>query len=268
MNFYLKYLIFFVISCFFIFHVSTTHACGTIDGWVNTYFDKANSQHDDALYMVHCKPVLTGSYKATPGQHEALANMIKKGLTAFEYCDRNLATKNFFIFDQLFWLQGTDIHNEIVTVIENKLKRPLHEIKGTMSLYNRESRTDYCSYVNYEIKGMQWNGEAVCNKKICKEINLTPLKEKSILVSSFINETHKCLKEKDKASGIDKIVKVKSKTLNMRSKPSTKSSIVRQHNNGEYLLVNTIKNDWLQVMDKNCSTGWVAEHLTFDARSK
>jgi hypothetical protein len=258
-----------VFLCFIsILHAEKSYACGTVKSWVDAYLNENNSKQDKALFMIHCKPILTGTYKATPKEHEMLAKMIKKALKGSDYCNRNLATKSFFVFDQLFWLKGSELHKEIVDLIESRLKRSVHEIKGSMSVYNRDTREDYCIIVNYEIKGMKLNGESRCLTDRCREIDMSPLEEKFRRVASFINKTSKCLPEDSKVSLKERVVQVKTKTLNLRVKPDPNSRLIKKLLRDDLLLVKKVNNDWLKVIDKTCKEGWVAGYLTREARSR
>jgi hypothetical protein len=203
---------------FFVFPIDKSYACGTVKSWVDAYLDESHREQDKALFMIHCEPILAGKYKATPKEHEMLAEMVKKALKGSDYCDKNLATKSFFIFDQLFWLKDKELHNEIVDLIEGRLKRPVHEIKGSLSVYERDEREDYCIIVNYEIKGMKLNGESRCITDKCRETDISPLEEKSRRITSFINKTSKCLPEDSKVSMKEPVVQVKTNTLNLRVK--------------------------------------------------
>ena len=265
---YSKYLLLIFLSLIIILHAEKSYACGTVKSWVDTYLDENHREQDKALFMIHCKPILTGKYKATPKEHEMLAKMIKKALKGSDYCDRNLATKSFFVFDQLFWLKGSELHNEIVGLIEGRLKRPVHEIKGSMSVYNRDTKEDYCIIVNYEIKGMKLKGESRCIMDKCREIDMSPLEEKFRRVASFINKTSKCLPEDSKVSLKERVVQVKTKTLNLRVNPNPKSKRIKILLRNDLLLVKRVNNDWLKVMDKTCKEGWVAGYLTREARSR
>ncbi len=268
MKTYSHYFLIFFICLISILHAEKSYACGTVKSWVDAYLDEDHMEQDKALYMIHCKPILTNKYKATPKEHEILAKMIKKALKGPDYCDRNLATKSFFVFDQLFWLKGSELHNEIVDLIERRLKRPVQEIKGSMSVYNQEGKEDYCIIVNYEIKGMKLNGESRCITDRCREIDMSPLEEKFRLVASFINKTSKCLPEDSKVSLKERVVQVKTKTLSLRVKPTPKSKKKKKLLRDELLLVKRVNNDWLKVIDKTCKEGWVAGYLTREARSR
>jgi hypothetical protein len=265
---YSKYLLLFFLFLILILHAEKSYACGTVKSWVNAYLDGNHSKQDKALFMIHCKPILTGKYKATPKEHEMLAKMIKKALKGSDYCDRNLATKSFFVFDQLFWLKESKLHNEIVGLIEVRLKRPVHEIKGSMSVYNRDTREDYCIIVNYEIKGMKLKGESRCLTDRCREIDMSPLEEKFRRVASFINKTSRCLPEDSKVSLKERVVQVKTETLSLRAKPTPKSRLIKKLLRNDLLLVKKVNNDWLKVIDKTCKEGWVAGYLTREARSR
>ena len=265
---YSTYLLLISLSLIFILHAENSYACGTVKGWVNAYLDEDHKEHDKALFMIHCKPILTGRYKATPKEHEMLAEMISKALKGSDYCDRNLATKSFFVFDQLFWLKESELHNEIVDLIEGRLKRPIHEIKGTFSVYERDPKEDYCIMVNYEIKGMKLHGESRCITDRCVETDISPLEEKSRRVASFINKTSRCLPKGEKLSQNERVVQVKTESLSLRVKPTPKSGLIKKLLRNDLLLVRKVNNDWLKVMDKTCREGWVAGYLTREARSR
>ncbi len=243
-------------------------ACGTVKNWVNIYLNDKHRKQDEALYKINCKPAVTTSYKATPTEQESLAKMISKGLKSLDYCDRSLATKNFFLFDQLFWLQGSDVYDEIVTNIEARISRPVHTVTGELSLYEGEEREDYCARVNFEIKGMKWVSESKCITDTCKQIEISAFKEKLGRIASFTRQTDKCTVEKSETSLRDRIVEVQSKTLTLRKKPAPTGTVLGKLKRDDLLLVKSEKNGWLHVINKKCKEGWVGGYLTKNARGK
>ena len=257
----------FLIIIMFSLSAGSSFACGTVKGWVDNYFNDKHNRKDEALYMIHCMSV-TQKYKATPSEHEALARMIKKGLKAMDYCDKALAIKNFFLFDQLYWLKGTKLYDEIVAVIETKIKRSIQEISGELSLYEQEDREDYCARAGYEVKAMIWNAESICIKKNCRKIDIIHLEEKSKRISRFIQYTRKCFKYTLDMDAQDHIVQVNSDTLNMRRQPAPRDTMVTTLQRGDFLFVTSKRGDWLKVVDKRCKEGWVAGYLTRNARGK
>lgn len=260
-----KYLFIFLMIIIFSLPGGSSFACGTVKGWVDTYFNEKRDNREDALYKIHCGPV-TRQYKATPSEHEALARMIEKGLKAMEYCDRVLAVKSFFLFDQLYWLKGTGQYDELVSVIETKIKRPVQEISGELSLYEQEDRKDYCSRVGYEIKGMIWNAESVCITKHCRTIDISHLKEKSQHISAFMKRAGKCAGDTRDPGAKDHIVQVNTDTLYIRKQPAPRDTVLATLQRGDFLLVTSKRGDWLKVVDRRCREGWVAGYLTKNAR--
>lgn len=268
MNKYSSYLLLFFLCLVLILHAEKIYACGTVQGWVDAYLDDNHSKQDKALFMIQCKPILNRIYKATPKEHELLAKMIKKALKGSDYCDRNLATKSFFVFDQLFWLKDSELRNEIVDLIEGRLIRPVHEIKGSFSVYERYTKEDYCIIVNYEIKGIKLNGESRCITDTCRETDISPLEEISRRVNSFIIKTLKCLPEDSKISLKAPVVQVKTESLNLRVRPDPRSTRIKKLFRHDLLMVQSVNNDWFKVIDKSCKEGWVAGYLTREARSR
>jgi len=78
-----------------------SYACGSVEGWVDIYFDNTHSKQKDALQMIHCEPVVVvfGQSNATLTQHKLLSKMIAAALEEPNPCNQALAIKNFFIFD-------------------------------------------------------------------------------------------------------------------------------------------------------------------------
>lgn len=260
-----KYSLIFLIFIIVSLSAGSSFACGTVRGWVDNYFNEKRSNRDDALYKIHCRPVAR-HYRATPSEHEALARMIKKGLNAMDYCDRVLAVKSFFLFDQLYWLKGTELYDELVSVIETKIKRPVQEISGELSLYEQEDRDDYCARVGYEIKGMIWNSESVCITKHCRTIDISRLEEKSKRLSSFMKRAVKCLNDTTDRGTKNHIVQVNTDTLYIRKKPAPRDTVLATLQRGDFLFVTSKRGDWLKVLDRRCKEGWVAGYLTKNAR--
>ncbi len=268
MNRRVHYPLLFFILCFSLFAAQRSFACGTVNGWVDIYYNDSHARQDEALYKINCKTLITKNYKATPSEQESLAKMIRKGLKSIEYCDRSLATKNFFLFDQLFWLQGSEVYNEITADIEDRINRPVESVSGELSLYEGEGREDYCARVNYEIKGMQWNGESKCITNECKGIEISSFKVKLGRIASFTHQADECFDEESKIAPSDKIVQVKSETLTMRKTPHPKGAGILKLKRADLLLLKSEKNGWLRVMNKNCIVGWVGGYLTKDARGR
>ncbi len=55
-------------------------ACGTVEGWVEVYFNPRHSQQDQAIYKINCGPIFELYYKASLEQHQLLSGMIADAL--------------------------------------------------------------------------------------------------------------------------------------------------------------------------------------------
>lgn len=240
------------------------YSCGTVEGWVSAYFDSRYDSKLKALYFVHCEPIIYDFYKGSVKEHELLGKMILDAIEKGNSCERNLAIKNFFIFDNLFWIRDSETHHKISEFIENESGRSIESIMGSLSPYSFEEISYYCRKVDEEIHDL-YNGRSDCYGR-CKKIDLEWFKRQAEKIENFIKVIDNCLTSTTPKSS--QVLKVKSNTLNLREAPTTQSSIVTKLQRGEFLRVIASKNDWYQIVDSKCNKGWVAGYLTSDARNK
>ena len=263
---YYLILAFLAISTLIVFP-SRTFACGTVEDWVKIYFDNQNHFQQHPLSFVHCEHIVFNYYKATPRQHELLAQMIAHALNSDDPCDHNLAIKNFFIYDQLFWLKHMDIHKQIKTDVESILKQPSGKISGSLSMYDFEDHESYCTKVHTEISQMKLGSVQCSDDDKCKRIDLSNIERKAGLVTSFIKETNACLRvQMDNPLDVQ-VLRVKTERVNVRSKPSTGGKIINTLKTGDFLRVVRSANEWFLVLGNDCQIGWIAGYLTEEGRS-
>lgn len=214
-----------------------------------------------ALSWIHCEPILYDFYNGSFEEHELLAKMILHAIENGTPCERNLAIKNFFIFDNLFWVRDSEIHHRISEFIEKEARMKPGSIHGSLSHYNWEENATYCQKTEMEVQSLYY-GQSWCEGR-CKKIDLEVFERRAEKIEDTIRTTDKCLTSLSNK----KVIKVNSKTLNLRKAPTTSSAVVSKLHWGEFLRVVTSKNGWHQVVDTKCNKGWVADYLTDDARN-
>jgi hypothetical protein len=52
------------IVCLMLCSLDQTHACGTVEGGGEVYLDTDHPNHSEALYMIHCQPIVLGTFSA------------------------------------------------------------------------------------------------------------------------------------------------------------------------------------------------------------
>lgn len=246
--------------------VKEDYACGTVEGWVEVYFDKNNTMKDDALYMIHCEPVLPYFYKATPTQHLLIAKMINHALKSHVQCYQNLAIKNFFIFDKLFQLRDMPIYVDIVSQIERTIGRNIDTIEGYLSFFNFVDTPRYCSVVQNEINQIRDFGRSSIIGEGKRIVPFEVLDNRLRQIKLFKSRTNKDLNVSDNNSDEYPVLAVSAKVLKLRAKPATKSSVVKKLIKGELIrVIKTNKYGWYQVIDIHGSKGWVAGQFTSES---
>lgn len=240
-------------------------ACGTIPGWVKVYFDTEHENQPLALAFIHCTPIVEEQYKATLAQHKDLARMIVHALDNGDECDRNLAVKNFYIYDQLFWLRGTEVHDEIKSQVAVLLGLPDSTVMaGTVPLWDWKKRDIYCKTVARQIAAVK--GLKPFQAGRGRKIDLSRLKKKAAKVDRILGKTDKCLSVKSNPADVE-LLRVTGNNLALRSKQTTKSKALKRFKLGTFLRVlKFADNGWAHVIDRKCTRGWVAVHRTKDAR--
>lgn len=206
-------------------------------------------------------------YKATFAQHELLAKMIGAALASGDPDERNLAVKNFFIFDQLFWLRGSEVHTHIAAEVESVLGRPVSDVKGTLSVFDFRVPEAYYQSVRAELQRLASGRLASAWGARQKEIDLRPLQLKATSITDFVHCTDACVPQGSTLGSSVQVYQVQGAVLNLRSQPTTESSTVRRLQQGELLRAVEVSGDWTQVLDQECGIGWVATRLVADARS-
>jgi hypothetical protein len=271
----------FLISFLFIpFTPTENEACGTVEGWVDVFFNDQHSMQNDALSMIHCDPVVIGGhqYKATETQHEILSRMIDEALKSEDACDQNLAVKNFFMFDQLYWIKDRPKYKDIVDRIEKVIGRPISQVRGELPTFRPFYKVSggfdnekYCQTVIEEIQAIRESGRVSCyrgNAEVkCKRIDLSRFERKEEAISSFISATNSCSNGMEQADSTANVIQVESDILNLREGWSRDHSIVKTLKKGEFLRVIGDHGEWFKVLDTECRQGWVAGYLTIDAKS-
>ncbi len=231
--------------------------------------------------MIHCEPVLYDVYKGKSiAEHQQLGKMILHALDNGRACDRTLAVKNFFLFDNLFLINGTETHREVVHKVQKELRSGrnpdvlVEDInQGSLSPYQWEDKPAYCRKAQHEIQALI-SGTPRCRGR-CKEIDSgeiekkiaaanAALEENETMINRFIQQAGTC--GGFSVSNSAKVKKVKNSSLNLRRNSTTKSDIVKELPRGTLLLVMNEVNGWYQVIDNKCSAGWVAGYLTRNAR--
>ena len=197
---------------------SQSTACGTIPGWVETYFDSEHSDQPMALLFIHCLPILDEQYKATLSQHKDLARMIGHALKTGNECDRNLAIKNFYMFDQLFWLRGTKTHDEIQDMIGESLGfSDLNLVQGYLAHWDWSNRDAYCKTVAKQIATMK--AFKPRRRGLGRKIDLSRLEKRAKQVNKFGARTDKWLSTESARTDVE-LLRVTGKNLALRSKQS------------------------------------------------
>lgn len=139
---------------FYFIGINDSFACGTIEGWVEIYFDKNHDEQDQALYWIQCQPVVVEQYKNTKKQQELLIKMINQGLDDPRLCYKYFAVKSFFIFDKLSKMKDTKDYSLVSSKIEKLLGRLIKDIKTTKrdwSYFDWQNQDEYCKIVEGEV---------------------------------------------------------------------------------------------------------------------
>jgi len=245
------------------------HACGTIEGWVEVYFDPSHPNQPEALYMIHCGPIQSQFYKGTAAEHQFLAEMIDHALAHGAADGRAYAIKSYFLFDRLLWLRDTDVHARIVGEIERQLGRPVMGVKGRLSTYAFEDPAHYISIVQRELDAIAQTGQCVSSGRegVSLEAGLRRLRAAEQRILSFLDTVGAC-SDASAPGASEQVIRVRSERLNLRQSPSTQSQILKTLLQGDLAQVLRTGSGWLRVRDGTCAVGWVAEYLVEDARSR
>ncbi|MBF0274603.1 MAG: SH3 domain-containing protein [Nitrospinae bacterium] len=99
-------------------------------------------------------------------------------------------------------------------------------------------------------------------KKKVKELEQTKAAIKKEVKSksnkSDEGQIHRCLKTEEKKLGEIKTVRVNKPVINLRENPDTTSKVVKQLYINDELLILRSRENWYNVIDNSCKSGWVA----------
>lgn len=244
-------------------------SCGTVPGWASNYdISRPDKDRFESLAMIHCVPVLKEQYSASMEEHRALAEMLDKALEDPDPCHRDLAVKNYFVFHQLFWLWGSEGHDNLRKRIMDRLDLPdSHVVEGGMPPFDYSPKEAYCAEAGRQIDRLR--GRAYpCAEGECIPTGLKPLALQSQRVSAFIKKVDACEAPIASDDLEPDVVVVTFEGLNFRARGTTQSDILKELPAGALLkVIKNTRHGWLNVVDADCATGWVAGNSTRNARS-
>jgi hypothetical protein len=246
----------------------TSHACGTVLGLVDFYFNSPEN-HMKALINLHCRAVVEHSYRGTKKEHMLLARVIKAALGSPKSCIQDLAVKTYLMYDNLVWLEGSEIHLELNRAVHQRIGRDPANISARFSYFNFKPPRSYCLKVGSEL-GSLATGFKKCFGG-CKEIGGARGSAVRELIAGgakaisgrrlneliFAKRLQKSCKI-DPAMKGGKIVTLNGDGVYLRKGPSSKTRAIGQFSKGNFLYQSAKKGGWCRVMTAGCKPGWMA----------